>query len=96
MTIEEAIKRIEEHKAIHHMNEPQAVLISEALDMAIDALEQPNDNTAYWKDNRCTKCGKQKPPKKISYLTLLTYEYDYDTNFCTHCGARILGVKHDN
>ena len=40
MTTDEAIKRIEEHKRIHHMEEPQAVFISEALDMAIDALKR--------------------------------------------------------
>ena len=40
MTKEEAIARIEEHKIIHKMNEPRAILISEALDMAIKALEQ--------------------------------------------------------
>ena len=40
MTREEAIARIEEHKIIHKMNEPRAILISEALDMAIKALEQ--------------------------------------------------------
>lgn len=39
ITIEEAIKRIEEHKRIHKMNEPQAILISEALNMAVDALK---------------------------------------------------------
>lgn len=40
MTREEAIARIEEHKIIHKMNEPRAIYISEALDMAIKALEQ--------------------------------------------------------
>ena len=40
MTNEEAIARIREHKIIHKMNEPRAIYISEALDMAIKALEQ--------------------------------------------------------
>jgi len=40
MTREEAIARIKEHKNIHKMNEPRAILISEALDIAIEALEQ--------------------------------------------------------
>ena len=41
MTREEAITRIQEHMIIHKMNEPRAIYISEALDMAIKALEQP-------------------------------------------------------
>lgn len=40
MTREEAIARIKEHMNIHKMNEPRAIYISEALDMAIEALEQ--------------------------------------------------------
>lgn len=40
MTREEAIARIRDHKIIHKMNEPRAIYISEALDMAIKALEQ--------------------------------------------------------
>lgn len=40
MTREEAVARIENHKIVHKMNEPRAIYISEALDMAIKALEQ--------------------------------------------------------
>ena len=40
MTREEAIARIKDHKIVHKMNEPRAIFISEALDMAIEALEQ--------------------------------------------------------
>ena len=40
MTKEEAAARLEEHKIIHQKNEPMAVYISEALDMAIKVLEQ--------------------------------------------------------
>jgi len=39
MTNEEAIARIKNHKIAHKMNEPRAIYISEALDMAIKALE---------------------------------------------------------
>lgn len=39
MTREEAIARIKDHKIAHKMNEPRAIYISEALDMAIEALE---------------------------------------------------------
>ena len=40
MTREEAITRIKIHKSVHKMDEPRAIHISEALDMAIKALEQ--------------------------------------------------------
>ena len=44
MTNKEAIVRIKEHMLIHKMNEPRAIYISEALDMAIKALEQEHLN----------------------------------------------------
>ena len=44
MTREEAIARIKEHKIAHKMNEQRAILISEALDIAIKALEHPERN----------------------------------------------------
>jgi len=40
MTNKEAIARIKDHKIVHKMNEPRAIYISEALDMAIEALER--------------------------------------------------------
>lgn len=40
VTREEAIERIKIHKRVHEMNEPGAIRISEALDKAIEALEQ--------------------------------------------------------
>ena len=57
MTREEAIRRIKQHRDIHKLYESRAIKISEALDMAIKALKQPeiihcgecrfNDGTAY-------------------------------------------------
>lgn len=40
MKIDEAIRRIKEYMIIHKMNEPQAIFISEALCMGINALEK--------------------------------------------------------
>lgn len=42
MTREEAIARIKEHMIIHKNKEPRAIYITEALDMAIQALEKEN------------------------------------------------------
>ena len=40
MTREEAIARIKDHKIVHKMNELRAIYISEALEMAIEALDK--------------------------------------------------------
>lgn len=40
MKIEEAIRRIEDHMRVHRMEEERAVLITEALGMAIEALKE--------------------------------------------------------
>lgn len=39
MTIDEAILRLEDHNRIHSRREPQAVYITEAINMAIDMLK---------------------------------------------------------
>lgn len=41
MTRKEAIIRIKNHMDVHRMYEPEGTKISEALDMAIKSLEQP-------------------------------------------------------
>lgn len=50
MTREEAVARIKDHIEIHKYHERNAVKIVEALDMAIKALEQP--------EQRWIPCGK--------------------------------------
>lgn len=40
MKLEEAILRIKEHIAVHQYKEPHAIYITEALEMAIDALKK--------------------------------------------------------
>ena len=62
MTREEAIARIKDHKIAHKMNEPRAIYISEALDMAIEALEQAStfdkrrSNSKMLIIEKCTDC----------------------------------------
>ena len=83
MTRQEAIARIKRHKVVHKLYEPRAAYISEALDMAIEALQQEpkrgkweyreianSSILGYW----CNQChiGTSK-----------AYE------FCPHCGARM-------
>lgn len=61
MTREEAIARIKDHKIVHKMNEPRAIYISEALDMAIKALSQEcvgstQKHVEHALDMRCEDC----------------------------------------
>ena len=43
MDNKEAIRRIREHMIVHHLEEPRAILITEALEMAIEALKYDVD-----------------------------------------------------
>ena len=59
MTRKEAIARIKDHMSVHKMHEERAVKITEALNMAISALEQPirNAPTADHEEFEwCTDC----------------------------------------
>lgn len=90
MTNEEATVRIKNHMKIHKMHEPQAILISEALSMAIEALEKHIPKKPYYEGDgydedgeivydiwRCPNCDEK-------------YEYDYDIyDYCPNCGQAI-------
>lgn len=56
MTREEAIERIKDHMVVHKMNEPRAIKISEALELAIKALEQEPKTGYYEKHTDHTDC----------------------------------------
>ena len=59
MTREEAVARIKDHIAIHRYHERNMVKLSEALDMAIKALEQP--------EQRWIPCSEKLPEKSGQY-----------------------------
>lgn len=40
MTIDEAIRRIDEHNYIHQNKEPRAVYITEAFDLVVDTMRK--------------------------------------------------------
>lgn len=71
MTINEAIKRIKEHMVIHKMNEPQAIFISEALCMGINALEKLK-----WKSVK-----DELPKDGREVLVKLNYTADYEEKY---------------
>lgn len=62
MTINEAIRCIEQHNERHSKSEPFAVYITEALAMSIEALEKqipqkPETGKEYPLDRVCPRCG---------------------------------------
>lgn len=95
MTREEAVARIKDHIEIHRYHEQDAVKIFEALDMAIKALEQPEQKTGHWiygEDNSgtgrdgwfCSKCGHFE---KWDYSTDMKSAEINLSNFCPNCGV---------
>ena len=83
MTREEAIARLKNHKIAHKMNEPRAIYISEALDMAIKALGQEPKwiltskrlpNKGQWV--LVTKEDYQKPVEIMCYLGVQIGRHD--------------------
>lgn len=76
MTNEEAIHRITDHNRVHHLSEPRGVYITEALQMAIEALERqiPKKPNIYNKFERYCECG----------AIVKTYQ-----NYCYDCGQAL-------
>lgn len=103
MTKEEAIERIREHMRVHKMKERQAILISEALDMAIEALELMDELeqmgfVAYARANGKSntfaaiyKAGYEHAKEKYE-VTEAEWVEDRNTNIprCTWCGRNAL------
>ena len=71
MNAQEALARIKEHRDIHFHNELNAIYITEALDIAIEALEKQipekpkldNDNGIY-ETEHCPNCNRQLFPNE--------------------------------
>ena len=91
MTNQEAIKRIEEHIAIHKYRESHAIHIVEALEMAISALEKQipvkpiridknKEVDGNWK-KVCPLCGRML----IERITTAEESYPRHYNYTGHC-----------
>ena len=85
MTREEAIARIKDHKVVHKMNEPRAIYISEALEMAIEALEQSPRLKAKWLDS--SDGGRVVRPFWNRYICSNCGRHSDLENYCCNCGA---------
>lgn len=99
MTPNEAIRRIIEHNRIHSKKEPQAILITEALDMAVEALEKqiPKKSivtkhqyilksSGEIKGYKLTHCPYCWEDKKVGYFDSLV---DKNVKYCRRCGQKL-------
>ena len=96
MTNKEAIARIKDHMVIHNINEPRATFISEALYMAIEALE--NQKTGRWigHGEHCRDLGVM-PSGLGAYEWCSNCDCGIDVrewhrnpyNYCPNCGAKM-------
>ena len=94
MDVKEAIRRIEEHNRIHFVKEyPRAIMITEALDMSIKALQKQIPMKPKRLNNKllldagwiyeCPNCGCACGENK--------YHPDVtkDDIYCSQCGQRL-------
>lgn len=86
MKLEEAIGRIKEHKIKHFGQEPRAIYITKALDIAIKSLEKQISKKVIYEDDeqdfiRCPNCN---------YELADMDDYYYEKyNYCPNCGQKI-------
>lgn len=91
MTDKEAIRRILDHKHVHSLNEPKAVLINEALDLAIQALEERSQD-------KWISVSERLPESRDWYLGLFK---EPDTDFigipyiCDYVGEVTKGTTNE-
>lgn len=89
MTIEEATERIKflsDHACNYYIGRENGV----ALEIALEALKQPERQKGKWIDAtdtsggdyyRCSECG--------TYIEKMYFANDYMVNFCPNCGAKM-------
>ena len=90
MTNEEAIKRIIQHMNIHKMNEPRAIMISMALQMAIYSLEKQIAKKPLMRYENMGLGISPNESFKVFGCPCCKEEIDEErTNFCPNCGQKI-------
>lgn len=89
--IEEAIARIRDHQIVHKMYEPRAIYISEALDLAIEALERESKTGRWIRHDTghsiyydCSLCGCVAPSTEMADKILWKM-----ANYCPDCGSKM-------
>lgn len=90
MTREEAVGVIERLPVMSYMkkNEKQTI-ITTALDMAIEALQEPERKKGRWENGEpCPICGEDR--FKDLYADIWA---DWQPSFCPNCGADMRGEE---
>ena len=82
MTREEAINRIKDHMAAHHIGEYPHIKLKEALDMALTALRPVSREQVEKVWRGCEKCnGAGEYSRYAENLTKILL-----AKYCPHCG----------
>lgn len=82
MTANEAIRRIREHNEIHSRKERNAMLITEALNMAVEALEKQIPKKALKTLDEYYICPKCKNIQLDTFFIV-------GSSYCHSCGQKI-------
>lgn len=93
MTKQEAIARIIDHMIVHEMNEPRAIHISEALNMAIKALKQKSE-IGHWIRFKDIKHGNYyhiKCSECEQYWSIDGHAKIF--KYCFNCGAKMVELQ---
>lgn len=93
MTLQEAIRRIKNHNEIHSKNEHFAIYITEALNMAVDALEKQIPKKPDYEADGYDENGILIYDRAIC-PNCENDDFEYDINnwgckFCPDCGQAL-------
>ena len=89
MDRKEAIQHIIRHMVAHDIGKYPHIKIGEALNMAIEALQEPERKKGRWENGEpCPICGEDR--FKDLYADIWA---DWEPPFCPNCGADMRGKK---
>ncbi len=90
MPAKEAISRIIEHNVIHSRKERNAILITKALNMAVEALERQIPKKPDISGDSCDKNGNLIYDTYDCPNCHVNYELEYDKyDYCPSCGQAL-------
>ncbi len=90
MTAKEAIRRVIEHNEIHSRKERNAILITKALNMAVEALEKQIPKKPNLSGDSCDKDGNLIYDTYDCPSCHTSYEMEYEKyDHCPSCGQAL-------
>lgn len=91
MDRKEAIELIKRHMIIHQIGKYPHIKLGEALSIAIEALQEPEQKKGQWENGEpCPICGEDR--FKDLYADIWA---DWEPPFCPNCGADMRGKKNE-